>query len=250
MKRCGEKMNAFILIVGLFLILALIGSYLLIYPSPKKMVVEFLKKKTKRVSLLTQTNFIVFMTILSALVILSVVYRYSSTQMVLVEWLGLLGFLLLFLFIFAANHIYKDKLEKKVSHLIRSTTDYTFNRKKKQTSSLFYISLVTINILIVVTNVVICYQSEEMSFIDMINISLSATIVFVYLFYLFGLLDTYTELSNLENVKLERISDVVEGIVFLETNNDLFIKQVDTSEIIIVNKNLTEVISYTSETSN
>ena len=110
---------------------------------------------------------------------------------------------------------------------------------------MLYIVLVTINTFVVAGNIFVSLNQNETLFIaEIINIAVCATIVFIYLFYLFGLLDTYTELSNLESVKLERATDTVEGILFLESKDEMFIKQVDNSEVIIVNKNLTEVISY------
>lgn len=237
-------MNSLILITSLYLIIALLLSYLFIYPYPKQIVIQFLKKKITNIGLLTQTGFLVLISFLVAITTIATYLRFEATTMSLNEWIGLIGFGLLFIVIYSFNQMYKQLIQKKLLHLQTSTTDYQFARKKKRIHSFFYIALVVINVLVVFMNLVVSMHNQLIVVIDLVTICLFASIIFVYLFYFFGVIDTYTELSNLENVKIERANECVDGIVFLETKEELFIKQLDTSGIIIINKHMTDIISY------
>lgn len=234
-----------ILITSIYLIIALLLSYLFIYPYPKKMVVQWLKKKITNMGLLTQTGFLVLIPLLVTITIIATYFRYETTEMSLQEWLGLLAFGLLWFIIYLFNQMYKQLIQKKLVHLQTSTTDYQFARKKKRIHSFFYIALVVVHIIVIGVNIVVSLDQLTISIINLVTICLFSSIIFVYLFYFFGVLDTYTELSNLEKIKIERTNDSVEGIIFLETKEELFIKQLDTSEIIIINKQMTDIISYT-----
>lgn len=234
-----------ILITSIYLIIVLLLSYLFIYPYPKKMVVQWLKKKITNMGLRTQTGFLVLIPLLVTMTMIATYFRYETTEMNLQEWLALLAFGFLWIIIYSFNQMYNQLIQKKLVHLQTSTTDYQFTRKKQRIHSFFYIALVVIHIIVVGVNIVVSLDQLFISVIDLVTICLFSSIIFVYLFYFFGVLDTYTELSNLEKIKIERTNDAVEGMIFLETKEELFIKQLDTSEIIIINKQMTDIISYT-----